>query len=97
MQQTIIGPPFGWLHRAMDTILHRVSVIIDRTIAMARTASISALAIETVCYILPGRYTAVLSNLPLPLVANNYFRKYPNDKTPNLNLLLATDCFLSFI
>lgn len=60
MQQTIIWPPFGWLHQALYTIFYHVSVIIDRTIVMACTVNISALAIETVCYIFPGRYTAVL-------------------------------------
>lgn len=60
MQQTIIGPPFAWLHQAMYTIFYHVSVIIDRTIVMACTVNVGALAIGTVCYILPGRYTAVL-------------------------------------
>lgn len=59
MQQTIIRPPFGWLRQAMYTIFYHVSVIIDRTIVMACTVNITALAMETVCYILPGRYTAV--------------------------------------
>lgn len=60
MQQTIIGPPFGWLHQAMYTIFYHVSVIIDRTIVMDCSVNTSALAIETVCNILPVRYTAVL-------------------------------------
>lgn len=97
MQQTIIGPPSGWLHQAMYTICYHVSVIIDRTIVMACTINISALAIETVCYILPGRYTAVLQNLPLLIIVNNYFRKYPKYKTFKFSLLPVPDCFLWFI
>lgn len=60
MQQTITGLPFGWKHQAIHTIFYHVSVIIDRTIVMDCSLNATALAIETVCYILPVRYTAVL-------------------------------------
>lgn len=89
MQQTILRPPFA--------AFYPVSVIIDRTIVMACTANTAALAAGRVWYRLAGGCTALLWNLPLPIMFTSYFRKYPKYVTFKLSVLPATDCFLWFI